>query len=251
MRKLLAPSRMGRQHIDIQMTLCYHMNERSFILPEGPSAMSPSGRGQDTRQALLAAALDLFLHQGYHGTSMRQIAATAGVVPGAVYNHFESKETLYLSLLRDANIYNAIGEALAGAEGDTVEALMHSGAHRLLETLQARSAKVPLVFVDILEFEARNIAILAPNAVSGIVDFFSRLYSLSATSSQLRPVRPDILARSFLGLFASYFITVRFFGRVLDQYPGLDINADAVDDFLDVYMHGALQQSAGAPPEGE
>jgi TetR/AcrR family transcriptional regulator len=182
---------------------------------------------------------------------MRQIAAAAGVVPGAVYNHFASKEDLYLSLLREANLYDAIGQALAGAEGDTVAALMHSGAHHLLAALQTRSDIVPLIFVDVLEFDARNIAVLAPNAVTGMVDFVSRLYSLSSPRGQLRPIRPDILARSFLGLFASYFITKRFFGRVIDQYPGLDINADAVDDLLDVYMHGALQQSAGAPPEGE
>ena len=72
---------------------------------------------------------------------------------------------------------------------------MHDGAHRLLAGLQSRSEVVPLLFVDVLEFEARNMAALAPNAVTGIIGFFSRLFALGGSGSTLRPIRPDVLAR--------------------------------------------------------
>ena len=194
----------------------------------------------DTKVAILAAAQELFLRQGYHATSVRQIASAAGITPGAVYNHFPGKLDLYLTLLHDANIYTALGEAVRDAEGDSVEALLRSAAHRILEAMQARTTIVPLLFVDVLEFEARNVAALAGETMPHMVKFFTRVIALGHRSGALKPVRPDVLARAFLGLFASYFITVRFFKPVLGQYPGLDVNADVVDDFVNIFAYGVL-----------
>ncbi|HET9702607.1 MAG TPA: TetR/AcrR family transcriptional regulator [Vicinamibacterales bacterium] len=56
----------------------------------------PAGRdGQQTRQALLDAALELFAEKGYFGTSLRDIARAVGVRESALYNYFPSKESLF------------------------------------------------------------------------------------------------------------------------------------------------------------
>jgi AcrR family transcriptional regulator len=44
-------------------------------------------------------ALDRFAANGYHGTSMEEIADAAGVTKPVLYQHFGSKRTLYLELL--------------------------------------------------------------------------------------------------------------------------------------------------------
>lgn len=59
--------------------------------------MTTSSRVQATaarREQLLAAALHCFVVKGFHQTSMRDIAAQAGVSLGSLYNHFESKSAL-------------------------------------------------------------------------------------------------------------------------------------------------------------
>jgi AcrR family transcriptional regulator len=48
-------------------------------------------RGERTRETILDAARQLFIQQGYHGTSMRQIASQAGIALGSLYNHFPNK----------------------------------------------------------------------------------------------------------------------------------------------------------------
>lgn len=48
---------------------------------------------------LLAAALRLFVSQGYRHTSVEQIAEEAGLTKGAVYFYFKNKENLLLTLL--------------------------------------------------------------------------------------------------------------------------------------------------------
>ncbi len=50
-------------------------------------------------EALLAAALALFVSRGYQHTSVEEIAARAGLTKGSVYFYFRSKATLLLRLL--------------------------------------------------------------------------------------------------------------------------------------------------------
>jgi AcrR family transcriptional regulator len=49
---------------------------------------------QTPREAILDAAVALFGKMGYAGTTMRDIAREVGVLPGSLYAHISSKETL-------------------------------------------------------------------------------------------------------------------------------------------------------------
>lgn len=53
------------------------------------------------RRGVLDAAAELFVTHGYEGTSLRTIAAAAGIKAGSIYHHFDSKEALFLAVLRD------------------------------------------------------------------------------------------------------------------------------------------------------
>jgi AcrR family transcriptional regulator len=54
----------------------------------------------ETRERLLRAAADAFASQGYDGTRVADIAASAGVSNGALYAHFGSKAELLVGALR-------------------------------------------------------------------------------------------------------------------------------------------------------
>jgi TetR/AcrR family transcriptional repressor of uid operon len=45
------------------------------------------------------AARELFIKQGFHATSMRDIARTAEVSLGNLYNYYETKEAIYQSII--------------------------------------------------------------------------------------------------------------------------------------------------------
>jgi AcrR family transcriptional regulator len=57
-----------------------------------PPARTP--KSERTREQIVAAALRLFREQGYQGTTMRAVAASAGVSVGNAYYYFSSKEEL-------------------------------------------------------------------------------------------------------------------------------------------------------------
>lgn len=51
-------------------------------------------RGQRNREALIAAAIELFTADGYDRTTVEQISAAAGVAPRTFFHHFPAKEDI-------------------------------------------------------------------------------------------------------------------------------------------------------------
>ncbi len=62
------------------------------------SKREPVATHSDKREAILAAALDLFAERGFHGTAVPLIANQAGVGAGTVYRYFASKEAIVNTL---------------------------------------------------------------------------------------------------------------------------------------------------------
>ena len=60
------------------------------------------GRSARKRQTILSAGQQLFLSNGYQGTSMDQVAATAAVSKQTVYKHFGEKRELLYAIVTDA-----------------------------------------------------------------------------------------------------------------------------------------------------
>lgn len=76
---------------------------------------------ENGRNNILDAAFELFAKQGFHATSINQIAKQAGVAKGLIYNYFEKKEDLmhtivYRGLKQTEDVVAEIMEASAGKE---------------------------------------------------------------------------------------------------------------------------------------
>jgi AcrR family transcriptional regulator len=59
----------------------------------------PETRSQRKRSAIVEAATETFLRNGYRGTSMDQIASAAGVSKQTVYSHFADKAALFTEIV--------------------------------------------------------------------------------------------------------------------------------------------------------
>ena len=75
-----------------------------------------------TRDRILDVALDLFIDQGYDGTSLRQIADRLGITKAALYYHFEAKEDILMALhLRLHEFGKSALSTMTGGEPITLE----------------------------------------------------------------------------------------------------------------------------------
>lgn len=60
-----------------------------------------TNRGRRTRQRLLESAEVVFTRDGYLDAKITDIAATAGVASGSFYTYFDSKESIFRTVIRD------------------------------------------------------------------------------------------------------------------------------------------------------
>lgn len=109
------------------------MTDRSFIIMRKKILAMQHQAG---KEKIMAAALQLFSENGYHTTSIKQIAVTAEVSKGLTYNYFDSKEELLLAILNHASeqMFDVAHNMFSGA--DYQEALRNFLGHymHMLET---------------------------------------------------------------------------------------------------------------------
>ena len=73
----------------------------NLLAPRGPDAAVPRGIPAK-RLAIMRAALDIFLRDGYGAAGIDAIATQAGVSKQTVYNHFGDKQRLFLAVVEAA-----------------------------------------------------------------------------------------------------------------------------------------------------
>jgi len=98
-------------------------------------ANQPRVRQDNRRQPLLDAAAAIFRARGFHASSMRDIARAAGMLPGSVYYHFDSKEALLVAVYGEGvrRISAAVDAAVARSADAT--ARLHAACRAHLEVL--------------------------------------------------------------------------------------------------------------------
>lgn len=107
---------------------------------------SHTPKGKETRERILAVAEELYAEHGFHGTSMRDIAAAAKLPLASTIYHFARKEKLYRAVLEGiaaellADLDAAIGPARI--KGDLVERFV-APVDELARSLVRWSAQYP------------------------------------------------------------------------------------------------------------
>jgi AcrR family transcriptional regulator len=114
------------------------------------------------RDRILHAAGRLFAHQGYHGTSTRQIAHVVGIAENTLFRYFDDKESLFWSSL-GAN-FTALDfeqdllEKMANC--DSPEAVLPKVLELLADTASYRPELLRLTLVAFLEMHPKGEAFI-------------------------------------------------------------------------------------------
>lgn len=193
-------------------------------------------KGERTRSEIVETAHLLFLKNGYHGTSMRQIADGTGIALGGIYNHFESKEDIFEAVVLAKHPYHEIIPALKEAEGETSEELIRNMMERVWGNVNERDDVLNLLFIEMVEFNGQHVpklfAILFP-------EFLGFAKSLYKTRSELR----DIPLPNFVRALVSTLIGFMFTEQLMGKHFPKKYQKTVLDDTINIFLHGALAQS--------
>lgn len=192
-------------------------------------------KGEVTRLAIEDAALELFIEQGYHATSMRQIADRIGLALGGIYNHFKSKDEIFEAIIVDKHPYKKVLPLILAAEGETIEEFLGNAFRVVINELSSQPYYVKLMLVEIAEFNGAHGAALIKEIAPKILPVFEKLVK---TRKDLRVTHPAILMRSFIGMVMSYMMTeIVLSNSILKNL----MPKNTLDAYVDIYMHGVLK----------
>lgn len=200
-------------------------------------------KGERTRADLIDAAYALFATQGYHGTSLRQIAERAGLkAVGGVYNHFPGKEDLFVAVLTTYHPINQVGPSLADAAGTTVADLLHHALDLIYAYLEKHGSRafLSLVFMELVEFEGKHADAIFASLTPEIMSFVQRIMAHSAEFTNPNPL---VAVRTFFTFVFGLILAE----SVATHLPGnMILHAGNAHDSLDLLLHGMLN-----PPQGD
>jgi AcrR family transcriptional regulator len=217
------------------------MNDRSQRgrLPKtaGRAHLPPDLAADGTRRRILEGALLLFAREGFHGSSMRELARMVELQPGALYVHFPSKEHLLAELVRAGHEAHqkSLRAALLEAGSDPLDQLRAVvGAH-----VRVHAGYPHLAIIVNSELDALSPELAAPGLAlrKESLDLLLSILERGASMGRfaIGHARVTAAAISAMGLRVPYWYS---------SEPGLDVDA-LVEAHVELAtrMVGATRQS--------
>ena len=168
----------------------------------------PAGRPSlrhlgDKREAIMAAALELFVERGFYGTAVPEIADRAEVGAGTIYRYFESKEALVNALYRREKQRFA-----SYTMGDFQASGARELFHQLWTKMAAFAVEEPKSFVFLeLHHHARYLDAESRAIEHRMLELFNNVIKAAQSRGELKPCAPRLLMAicmgSFVGLIRS------------------------------------------------
>jgi AcrR family transcriptional regulator len=153
----------------------------------------------ENRRRLLDAAAAEFARKGLDDANVNEISLAAGFAKGTVYNHFPSKEALFLAVVEEACELAADGASDVPAEAPTRERL-HAALASDVEWARAHEAFARVLVREVLTPNPH----LYQGALEAAAPFITRVREILADGVERGDVRADIavdeLALTFVGL---------------------------------------------------
>ena len=156
---------------------------------------------KDTKEKILAKALELFSQKGYEGTNINELMVSVGLVKSAVYRHFESKEEIWNTLLDKLIAYYE--ERFGSPENlppvpDSQEELLAMTMQMVNFTVHDETVVMTRKLLTIEQFRDERARKLATrHFLTGLTQMFAHVFSGMMDKGLLRQDDPELLAFSY------------------------------------------------------
>ena len=162
---------------------------------------------KDTKERILAAALELFSKNGYAGTNIRELTASLGFVKSAMYKHFESKEDIWNTLLDEMIVYydTHFGSPVhLPPVPDTLEGLAEMTRQMVDFTVHDEKVVMTRKLLTIEQFRderARDLA--TKHFLTGLKDMFTPIFQGMMDKGLIRRDDPSMVALAYTAPISS------------------------------------------------
>jgi AcrR family transcriptional regulator len=195
----------------------------------------------DRRQEILLAAMDLFAKKGFRGTTTRDLASQADVNEAIIFRHFNNKEELYSAILehKAAEEHAPRMEELEriAKEGDDEKFFMALG-RAFLERHEKDTTFLRLLLFSALEgHQLSDMFVASMTARKPFTNYIQNRID----EGSFRQMNPQLAARAFFGMFASFVMWQEIFG--FNKTQPYD-SEEVVRTFVSIFLKGMSNASS-------
>ncbi|RJP30802.1 MAG: TetR/AcrR family transcriptional regulator [Candidatus Omnitrophota bacterium] len=188
-----------------------------------------------TRGRILNAALKVFSHAGYSGSTTLAIAKAAGVNEVTLFRHFGSKQQLFAEII---NRFSAIPfiDAARQRNEEPIEDRFRELAGHVMHILEERKDLIAILLSEGPKQSRQAKAILEAGPAQ-VLTHLAHWFHEAHRENKIKKVDPECAARAFMGMFFMFLV----FQKILpgDELFPVDPQL-ARDTFLDIFLHGVL-----------
>jgi len=197
------------------------------------------------RMQILEAAARVFPQKGYAATTLQDIAQAAGVSASAIYQHFRSKEDLFLAQMDNLSFMSVLDEINRSLDEendldyeDIRRSLIEVG-EGCLET-HTRNAEIARMFIA----EARSFPeigrLYCERLIVPMEKLLAAYLSAQVRRGVLRPVNIELAVHAFYGMFLNFVLAENLLlGDKVFHFP----EKDRVEQLVDVFLTGMFSRS--------
>jgi len=187
------------------------------------------------------AAKQLFIRQGFHATSMRNIAARAGTSLGNLYNYYPTKEAILGSII--SKYQQVIDERLRSMFDEITDPLSPADLTKFALLVKQMVNKHHdfwlLMYIDVLEFENRHFRKVFENVAQKMRRRFAEAFDdLQRRGALHEGVDPAIGFTAAYMQFFNYFIVEKLFGG--SRHFGIS-DEQVIQRLTEIYSRGLLR----------
>ena len=188
------------------------------------------------------AAKQLFIRQGFHATSMRNIAARAGTSLGNVYNYYPTKESILGSII--SKYQRVIDERLRSMFDEITDPLSSEDLTKFAllvkQMVNQHHDFWLLMYIDVLEFENRHFRKVFENVAQKMRRRFAEAFDdLKQRGALHEGVDPAIGFTAAYMQFFNYFIVEKLFGGA--RHFGIS-DEQVIQQLTEIYSRGLLRE---------
>lgn len=154
-------------------------------------------RGRERRDQLMAYAAARFAEQGYHSTSVSELVAGLGVGKGVFYWYFDSKEQLFLEILKEAQTDLRRRQRQAIADEEDPVRRIELGLRASMEWAEAHRDYNKLI--QFAATEATFVSALRRGQEIAVADVVKHVQE-AIDQGRIRDADPDLLAHAMVGV---------------------------------------------------
>lgn len=192
-----------------------------------------------------SAALQVFVKQGFHGTSIRDIANASGVSIGNLYNYYKTKEEIYLAIIEsyEHRVQHLFAETLRQVQDVFEPHGLADLANRIRKIVYSEPDYWRLMYIDVTEFGNQHFAHSFRHLSANLTKLLGNKLAVPASRWKCKGVNPALAFTAIYQQFFTYFLVEKLFGG--KQHLGAP-DDEVIQQLVTMYTHG-LAESNGRP----